>query len=260
MSTCCISGFSWDGTPSGREDKSHNINYYAAGDNKEVAILFLHDLFGWTFNNSRLLADHFAQEVNATVFLPDLLRSGHVLKLFSPSFDGEVIPEDAIFNPEKKLKIDIGAWKERHGKEIRGPAIHVFAEKLKKETGFKKVGAIGYCWGGWATFQLGAKGKNLVDAISTAHPSFLTKEEIDAVAVPVQILAPETDGQLTPELKEYANSVIPSLGVDYDYQYFPGLAHGFACRADTNNKVEKQGLERAKNAASSWFAQMLHIQ
>ncbi|KAL8684192.1 MAG: hypothetical protein Q9224_006532, partial [Gallowayella concinna] len=210
MSTCCISGFAWNGTPSGREGKSQDINYYAAGDNKDVAILLLHDLFGWTFNNSRLLADHFAQEVDATVFLPDFLfpiiiiiqptprvfgrlRSGHVLKLFSPSFDGEVIPEDAIFNPEKKLKIDIGAWKERHGKEIRGPAIHVFAEKLKKEMGFKKVGAIGYCWGGWAAFQLGAKGKNLVDAISAAHPSFLTKEEIDAVAVPVQILAPETD-------------------------------------------------------------------
>jgi len=48
---------------------------------------------------------------------------------------------------------------------------------------------------------LGGAGKNLVDAISVAHPSLLTKEEIDNVAVPVQVLAPETDGMYTPELK-----------------------------------------------------------
>ncbi|KAL8798152.1 MAG: hypothetical protein Q9182_006903 [Xanthomendoza sp. 2 TL-2023] len=246
MSSCCVSGFAWNGTPSGREEKAQQLNYYIAGDNKDVAILLLHDIFGWTFNNNRLLADHFAKEINATVFLPDF-------------FDGEVVPEEAIFNPEHEIKVDIAAWKERNDKHIRGPAVHAFAEMLKKEMGFKKLGAIGYCWGGWAAFQLGAKGKNLVDAISAVHPSLLTKEEIDDVAVPVQILAPETDPQLTPELKEYANKVIPSLGVDYDYQYFPGLTHGFACRADLNSKIEKQGLERAKNAASSWFAQMLNL-
>lgn len=102
-------------------------------------------------------------------------------------------------------------------------------------------------------------GKKLVDCISTAHPSLLTKEEIDAVAVPVQILAPEHDPQLTPELKAHANSVIPSLNLEYDYQYFPGLTHGFAVRCDQSDAKQKQGLERAKNAAVGWFAQFLHL-
>ncbi len=104
-----------------------------------------------------------------------------------------------------------------------------------------------------------APGKNLVDCISTAHPSLLTKEEIDAVAVPVQILAPEHDPQLTPELKAHANSVIPSLNVEYDYQYFPGLTHGFAVRSDQKDVKQKKGFERAKNAAVGWFAQFLHL-
>ena len=40
-----------------------------------------------------------------------------------------------------------------------------------------------------------------MDCISTAHPSWLTEEEIEGVGVPVQILAPEIDPVFTPELK-----------------------------------------------------------
>lgn len=104
-----------------------------------------------------------------------------------------------------------------------------------------------------------AKGKNLVDCISTAHPSLLTKEEIDNVAVPVQIIAPEHDPQLTPELKKYVNEVIPGLGLEYDYQFFPGLAHGFATRCDQRDRGQRKGLERAKNVAVGWFRQFLHL-
>ncbi|KAI4232937.1 MAG: hypothetical protein L6R40_007259 [Gallowayella cf. fulva] len=248
MSSCCISGFAWNGTPSGRTAKIGGLDCYIAGTNKDASILFLHDIFGWTFNNSRLLADHFAQEVNATVYLPDF-------------YDGEVVPESHIFNPQNEIKIDFAAWAKRNGKEVRGPSVHAFAKVLKEEMGFKKIGAIGYCWGGWAAFQLGAKESTanpLITALSVAHPSFLTKDEISAVGVPVQILAPETDVQFSPELKEHANTVIPTLGVEYDYQYFPGLKHGFACRADMSDELETRGLERAKNAVSAWFAQMLH--
>lgn len=101
-------------------------------------------------------------------------------------------------------------------------------------------------------------GNNLVDCISTAHPSLLLTSEIDAVSVPVQILSPENDPLYTEDLKAYSNKVIPTLGIEYDYQYFPGLAHGFATRGDPNNDVQKKGLERAKNAVVYWFAQHLH--
>lgn len=102
-------------------------------------------------------------------------------------------------------------------------------------------------------------GNNLVDAISTAHPSLLTKEEVDAVGVPVQILAPEHDPAFTPELKAHANSVIPTLNVEYDYQYFPGVSHGFATKCDESDEKQKKALERAKNAAVGWFSQILHL-
>ena len=86
----------------------------------------------------------------------------------------------------------------------------------------------------------------------------MEKSEIDSISVPVQICAPEIDPQFTPELKEYTAKVLPKLSVEYDYQYFPGLVHGFAGRGDMKNAAQRKGLERAKNAAVYWFQQHLH--
>lgn len=199
---------------------------------------------------------------------------------------GEVVAPEALGSG----KFDLPAFIGRNSKELRFPEIETCIKSLKQEQGFKKLGVIGFCWGGWAAFQLGAKGmyirttpliapkyqphavlhrnmtdsgpnqgKNLVDCISIAHPSLATKEDVDAVSVPVQIIAPEHDPQWTPELREYANSVIPSLNLEYDYQYFPGSAHGFAIRSDPNDAKQKKAFERAKNVAVAWFAQFLHL-
>lgn len=47
----------------------------------------------------------------------------------------------------------------RNSKDKRQPEIFAAATKLKKELGYKKVGAIGFCYGGWGVFRLAAKGK-----------------------------------------------------------------------------------------------------
>ncbi|KAJ9610818.1 hypothetical protein H2200_005595 [Cladophialophora chaetospira] len=266
MSSCCTAGFQWDGKPVGKETKLANLDTYVSGENKDAAVLIVHDVFGWTLTNVRLLADHYASEAGVTVYVPDF-------------FGGEIVTPDMMENPDETKRLDIGAFMGRHSKDIRGPEIFACAKALKQELGFKKVGAIGFCYGGWAVFRLGAKGKpscetdrsrstykrsadelegnNLVDCISMAHPSGLEKSEIDNVSVPVQICAPEIDPIFTPELKEHANKVIPELKVEYDYQYFPGLVHGFATRGEVNNPTQKNGLERAKNAAVYWFRQHL---
>lgn len=72
MSACCKSGFQWDGTPVGKETKLANLPAYVTGTNKDAAVLVIHDIFGWTFPNIRLLADHYASEAGVTVYVPDL--------------------------------------------------------------------------------------------------------------------------------------------------------------------------------------------
>jgi hypothetical protein len=72
VSDCCAEGFKWGGKPQGKEEKLGENLAYVAGTNKDVAILVIHDLFGWTLPNLRLLTDHYAKEADATAYLPDL--------------------------------------------------------------------------------------------------------------------------------------------------------------------------------------------
>lgn len=97
----------------------------------------------------------------------------------------------------------------------------------------------------------------LVDAISTAHPSWLTKEDIAGTRVATQLIGPEHDKQLTPELKQFANETIPTLGVEYEYRYFPGQIHAFATKAEEKVPGEIQAANRAAKAVTGWFLQIL---
>ena len=134
-----------------------------------------------------------------------------------------------------------------------------------------RIGAVGFCYGGWAAVRLGSSIHNnnpdsdpitpsnqqLINCLSIAHPSWLTKSEISSISVPTQILAPEFDPVFTAELKEYSNRVIPGLGVGYDYQYFPGLKHAFATRGDVSVEGERRGMERAMGAVVYWMREGL---
>ncbi|KAF2185588.1 endo-1,3-1,4-beta-D-glucanase [Zopfia rhizophila CBS 207.26] len=242
MSECCKSGFSWGGNPVGTETTLGDNKAYVTGTSKSAAILIVHDVFGWTFRNLRLLADAYAKEADATVYLPDF-------------FGGEVVSEETMDDPAKREAFNVMSFIGRNSKDKRFPEIMSCAKALKSQ--FPKVGAIGFCYGGWAVFKLGSD-PSLIDAVSTAHPSMLEKSEIEGLKVPVQILAPETDPMFSPELKEFANKTIPTLGVPYEYVYFPGLVHGFAARGDRNNKAQKDGLERAKRSAVNFFNEFLH--
>lgn len=74
---CCLTGFTWSGTPTGTVGTLAQNRAYITGTNKHAAILLIHDAYGWEFPNNRLLADHLAKEANATVFLPDFFEGEH---------------------------------------------------------------------------------------------------------------------------------------------------------------------------------------
>ena len=181
-SHCCVEGFSWNGKPTGTESKLANNPAYVTGTNKDAAVLVIHDVWGWTWQNMRLLADHYATEAQATVYVPDL----YVYQLPSPSFfpfsplrnvsslaaeegaalthreqphsfGGEIVPLDTDL---RASTWNIDAFFARHNKEIRGPELVACVKALREEHGFKKVGAVGFCYGGWAVLSLGAEGKS----------------------------------------------------------------------------------------------------
>lgn len=247
---CCLKGFAWQGSPTGHESKVNDIDTYVAGagTNHRVAIVVIHDLFGWKWPNLRLLADHYAAETDATVYLPDF-------------FGGESLPTDLVM-AGRFADLDLPSFMARNSKLAREPEMVAFIKTLRAN-GFEKVGAIGYCFGGWAVFRLAGaeyQGKRLVDCVTAGHPSLLTKEEIDGARpdVPVQILAPEIDAAYTAELKTHTFVTLQKLGVPFDYQHFPGVEHACFTRGDENVPGDRAALVRGKNAAVAWAKQWLH--
>ncbi|KAI0594174.1 putative hydrolase [Biscogniauxia sp. FL1348] len=242
-SSCCVQGFNWEGTPGGRETKLGETSTYVSGSNPDAAVLVIHDLFGWTFPNLRLLADHYAKEADVTAYLPDF-------------FGGEALPADILQDQSRWGEIDIESFCQRNSREARRDEIFACARALRAR--YKRVGAVGFCYGGWAVFELGARGNGLIDCIATAHPSWLTTDDIDKVGVPVLVQAPERDPVYTQDLKDYTHKVIPTLGVAYEYQFFPGVEHGFAVRGNPKDLAERKAMQRAKNSAVAFFRQWLH--
>ena len=242
---CCLTGFKWEGTPTGRIGNLALNKVYITGDNQDVAILLIHDLASWKFVNLRLLADHYSREANATVYLPDF-------------FGGASVPIQTVLD-ERWDQFDLPGFLSENSREIREPEIFDCARALRKQ--YRKVGAVGFCYGGWAVSRLGAEEHQshpLVDCISMGHPSLLIKKDIDEIAVPVQILAPEIDLMFNAEMKSHAFETLQTLNVAFDYQHFPGVAHAFCTRGDPKKTGEREAMVRAKNAAVGWMLQFLH--
>lgn len=232
MSDCCKEGFAWRGTPTGKESKiAGNSTYIASGPkNTTKAILIIHDIFGWTLTNSRLLADHYSKGTNADVYLVDF-------------FGGETVDESTLTDPIKRQQFDTKAYLGRNNKAIRFPEMKRVVSELRKE--YKAIGAIGFCYGGWAVAQLAhPTNQPGVDFIATAHPSLLTPDEVKGIAKPVLWLAPEHDNIFTAELKQLAQDELRG-GKEGKFIHFPHLHHGFATRGDPTNPVQREGLEKA---------------
>lgn len=88
VSSCCLKGFEWEGTPTGIIGKLADNESYIVGDNPDAAVMLIHDLLSWKFPNIRLLADHYAREANVTVYVPDFF-GGESLP-FAPIMSGNV--------------------------------------------------------------------------------------------------------------------------------------------------------------------------
>jgi dienelactone hydrolase len=130
--------------------------------------------------------------------------------------------------------LDVPGFIKKKTREIREAEIFDCARSLRSK--YKKVGAIGFCFGGWAVFRLGAKEHQppLIDCVSAGHPTWLTEKDVDEVAVPVQILAPEIDPVFTDEMKSYTFMTLQKLRVPFDYQHFPSVGH--ACFVEATRR------------------------
>lgn len=74
----CVSGAIHTGKPTGTEITYQGLPTYVTrpdeGTPEKGIIVFITDIFGWEFPNSRLLADKYAKKGGYTVYIPDFMR------------------------------------------------------------------------------------------------------------------------------------------------------------------------------------------
>jgi dienelactone hydrolase len=80
-----VGGSIHTGKPTGAEISFHDLPTYVArpdeGTPEKGIIIFITDIFGWKFANSRLLADRYAKRGGYTVYIPDFMRGQSIYLL-----------------------------------------------------------------------------------------------------------------------------------------------------------------------------------
>jgi hypothetical protein len=94
-SSCTDPGAKQTHQSQGHEEEIAGVNTYKTGQGKSVIVLFT-DIFGYSFVNTRKVADRFAQETGTTVLIPDCFH-GDPVNLDVPNFR-DTLPD----------------WKQRH--------------------------------------------------------------------------------------------------------------------------------------------------
>ncbi|GES61082.1 hypothetical protein ATETN484_0005054100 [Aspergillus terreus] len=237
---CCASGFKHEGNPVGELKNVGGVNTYVVypKDNKtpEKAVIILSDIFG-VYVNAQLLADEFAANGYLCV-LPDL-------------FQGDAI---SIADMESG-KADLPNWLPKHQTAQVDPIVESTIKYVREELGAKRVAGVGYCFGGKYTCRFLKHGK--LDVGYTAHPSFVTKEELGAITGPLSIAASEVDQIFTAQLRHESEDILIKTGQPWQINLFSGVTHGFAVRGDMSNKHHKFCKEQAFCQAVVWFNQYL---
>ncbi|KAJ9144102.1 Alpha/beta-hydrolase [Pleurostoma richardsiae] len=242
---CCTVGIKHDGEPTGKTVKVGQYDAYLATPpadkaHKDVALLYIPDVIG-IWQNSQLMADQFAANGYLTL-IPDV-------------FNGDAL---SLNRPEG---FDIMKWltqgsdgQNPHTKEYVDPIVVQAIKALKEEYGAKKVGALGYCFGGKYVCRHYKSG---IDVGYIAHPSFVEEDELASISGPLSIAAAETDSIFPAEKRHKSEEILRKTGLPYQINLFQGVEHGFSVRCDPSVKIQRFAREQAFLQAVAWFDEFL---
>ncbi len=138
-----------------------------------------------------------------------------------------------------------------------------FSQLRKAEGDALPIGAAGFCWGGKHTVLLAAgeqvDGKPLLDAGFTAHPSLLdVPGDIEKLTIPVAFAVGDKDNALPKAKAQKIKEVVEALpeSARGEIRFYAECGHGFAVRADVDDKDQVTVLARASEAEDhciEWF-------
>ncbi|KAF2747092.1 alpha/beta-hydrolase [Sporormia fimetaria CBS 119925] len=232
---CCAVGVKHEGTAVGEIKQCGGVRTYFTypkDKNTQNAILILTDIIGMDFINVQLIADQYAAN-GYFVAIPDL-------------FDGKPAPmNDPNF--------DVMKWVQESMPKVPtvDPIIEATIKELRGSYGVKRLGGVGYCFGGKYVCRFLKQGK--LDAGFTAHPSFVEADEVRGIQGPLSIAAAETDAIFPAEKRHETEEILAKHNVPYQMSLYSDVEHGFAVRCDLSKRRQKWAKEQAFLQAVAWF-------
>jgi dienelactone hydrolase len=220
----------------------------------------LSDGFG-IFPNAKLLADKFAASGYLTV-LPDL-------------FEGDPFPDPRPANFDLQKWLKEGAGGRGHLLNTVDPIVEKTIDWMRNEKGIKKIGGVGYCFGGkarsrhlfifttWSLTGMQYVVRYLrppfIDVGFIAHPTNTTASEVSAITGPLSIAAAENDPVFTIDKRYETENLLRKNAskVEWQISIYSKVEHGFAVRTDRSVKQKRWAIDQAFEQARVWMKELL---
>mmetsp|Transcript_3509 Transcript_3509/g.6137 ORF Transcript_3509/g.6137 Transcript_3509/m.6137 type:complete len:252 (-) Transcript_3509:75-830(-) len=226
-------------SPKGKFLKLGDLSVYQIGSGKKVVIL-IYDIFGWNDVNKNVFefADDLSGLGACTVLMPDFYRGeAWPIDQFPPSSD---LQQTAFNTWRKGVAAEVVVRKDLYEKVLP----HLHKSKLND------IGVVGFCWGGYQSFLMGADGERF-KAVASVHGAWIDDKLCGALQVPVYYAPAKGDTDV-----KVVKKVLDAkpFGKQCRYDAFADQEHGFcAARGDWKNTATKKAKEKVLKELCDFF-------
>ncbi|KAF9255952.1 dienelactone hydrolase endo-1,3,1,4-beta-D-glucanase [Marasmius fiardii PR-910] len=231
-------------------------------ESKSRAVVLFTDIFGLPLNNPKVIADSLAKRLKCDVWVPDQFGG-------QPPFPVEKMKHGPPERPGEKfsffwfaLSILPYAWKLfKNRPAVTDGRVKAFMDKLKTEKPqYKKIGAVGYCYGGATCVRFAAT--DYIHSTVICHPGLFSDQELKAIKVPCSWVCAEEDFTFKPALRMKAEAEFVSRKPPHEYEFkdYKGTTHGFASRPNFEYPEIKEAFEGAMDQIVGWFEKTLVVE
>ncbi|KAI0629738.1 alpha/beta-hydrolase [Trametes polyzona] len=253
----CVSGTLHTGTPLGSETKVGGIDAYVVGDESSARVIVVGtDVFGWKFVNTRLLADEYAAR-GFRVVVPDLFNGRSVptwsLDVHDPTRAHRSLVTRFVLVPAS-LFLLVPFIVRSLPRQVSTISAVVTALRGGPLAG-KKIGYVGFCWGG----RFAISQNLLFDASVAAHPSLVKfPKELEGVKSPFSLAVAAEDKGYDRARAEETERILRARGLeDVEVVVYEGVQHGWTTRADLADEKQKKARDDAVEQVVRWFERYL---
>jgi len=201
---------------------------YPERSGKAPIVLVIHEIYGLT-EWVRAVADQVAAEGFIAV-APDLLSG------IGPNGGGT----DAFRSRDEAVKAILSLEPDERNRRLN--AVRTYALNIPAGSG--RIGSVGFCWGGMASFAYAVDQPNLHAAVVYYGTSPADATDFEQIKAPVLGLYGEDDERVNATIST-AEKAMAGLGRSYESIIFPGAGHGFlraqAEREGANLRAAEEG-------------------